>query len=111
MSDLSYKLAELRPTLRPVAESAACIASFVIANAIRQEPVYFLILLLVLGSDVLETSDRSKELFRDFMAGSITAIMHLALNAQFGLAVGADFVVQSCARLTRKIRYEPKCMQ
>ncbi len=89
MSDLSYKLAELRPALRPAAESAAWVASFVIANAISQEPVYFLILLLVLGSDVLDTSDRSKGLFRDFLAGSITTILSLALNEQLGLAVGA----------------------
>ncbi len=80
MSDLSYKLAELRPALRLVVESAAWVASFVIANAISQEPVYFLILLLVLGSDVLDTSDKSKGLFRDFIAGTITAIISLTLN-------------------------------
>ncbi len=102
MSDLSYKLAELRPALRPAAESAAWVASFVIANAISQEPVYFLILLLVLGSDVLDTSDRSKGLFRDFLAGSITAILSLALNEQLGLAVGAIVVVTAVARLMQK---------
>jgi len=89
MSDLSYKLAELRPALRPVAESAAWVASFLIANAISQEPVYFLILLLVLGSDVLDTSDKSKGLFRDFIAGSFTAVLSLALNEQLGIVVGA----------------------
>src|SRR2546428_14175899 len=89
MSDLSYKLAELRPALRPVVESAAWVASFVIANAISQEPVYFLILLLVLGSDVLDTSDKSKGLFRDFIAGSITAILASALSDQLGMAVEA----------------------
>ena len=103
MSDLSYKLAELRPALRPVTESAAWIASFVIANAISQEPVYFLILLLVLGSDVLDTSDRSKGLFRDFLAGSITAILSLALNEQLGLAVGAIVAVTAVARLLQKL--------
>ena len=102
MSDLSYKLAELRPALRPVAESAAWIASFVIANAISQEPVYFLILLLVLGSDVLDTSDKSKGLFRHFIAGSITAILSLALNDQLGLAVGAVVAVMAVARLLQK---------
>jgi hypothetical protein len=102
MSDLSYKLAELRPALRPAAESAAWVASFVIANAISQEPVYFLILLLVLGSDVLDTSDRSKGLFRDFLAGSITAILSLALNEQLGLAVGAIVAVTAVARLMQK---------
>jgi len=102
MSDLSYKLAELRPALRPAAESAAWVASFVIANAISQEPVYFLILLLVLGSDVLDTSDRSKGLFRDFLAGSITAILSLALNEQLGLAVGAIVAVTAVARLVQK---------
>ena len=103
MSDLSYKLAELRPALRPVAESAAWIASFVIANAISQEPVYFLILLLVLGSDVLDTSDKSKGLFRDFIAGSITAIVSLSLNDQLGLAVGAIVAFTAVARLMQKL--------
>jgi len=102
MSDLSYKLAELRPALRPVAESAAWIASFVIANTISQEPVYFLILLLVLGSDVLDTSDKSKGFFRDFIAGSITAILSLALNDQLGLAIGAVVAFTSVARLMQK---------
>ena len=103
MSDLSYKLAELRPALRPVAESTAWIASFVIANAISQEPVYFLILLLVLGSDVLDTSDKSKGLFRDFIAGSITAILSMALNDQLGLAVGAVVAFMAVARLMQKL--------
>ena len=103
MSDLSYKLAELRPAIRPVAESAAWVASFVIANAISQEPVYFLILLLVLGSDVLDTSDRSKGLFRDFIAGSMTAILSLALNDQLGLAVGAVVAVTAIARLLPRL--------
>ena len=103
MSDLSYKLAELRPALRPVVESAAWVASFVIANAISQEPVYFLILLLVLGSDLLDTSDRSKGLFRDFIAGSITAVLSLVLNDQLGLAIGAVVAVTAVARLLQKL--------
>ncbi len=103
MSDLSYKLAELRPAVRPVAESAAWIASFVIANAISQEPVYFLILLLVLGSDVLDSSDKSKGLFRDFVAGSIAAVLSLALNDQVGLAVGAVVAAAAVARLLQKL--------
>jgi hypothetical protein len=103
MSDLSYKLAELRPALRPVAESAAWVASFVIANAIGQEPVYFLILLLVLGSDVLDTSDKSKGLFRDFVAGTITALVSVTLNDQLGVAVGALVAVTGIARLLQKL--------
>jgi hypothetical protein len=103
MSDLSYKLAELRPALRPVAESAAWVASFVIANAISQEPVYFLILLLVLGSDVLDTSDKSKGLFRDFVAGTITALISVTLNDQLGVAVGALVAVTGIARLLQKL--------
>ncbi len=102
MSDLSYKLAELRPALRPAAESAAWVASFIIANAISQEPAYFLILLLVLGSDVLDTSDKSKGLFRDFVAGSIAAILALALSDQLGLAVGAIVALTAVARLLQK---------
>jgi hypothetical protein len=103
MSDLSYKLAELRPALRPVAESVAWVASFVIANAISQEPVYFLILLLVLGSDVLDTSDKSKGLFRDFIAGSITAVVSLTFNDQLGLTVGALVAVTAVGRLLQKL--------
>ena len=103
MSDLSYRLAELRPALRPAAESVAWVASFVIANAISQEPIYFLILLLVLGSDVLDTSDKSKGLFRDFMAGSITAILSMALNDQLGLAVGGLVAIAAIARLLQKL--------
>jgi len=103
MSDLSYKLAELRPALRPVAESAAWVAGFVIANAISQEPVYFLILLLVLGSDVLDTPDKSKGLFRDFIAGSFTAVLSLALNEQLGVVVGALVAVTAVGRLLQKL--------
>ena len=103
MSDLSYRLAELRPALRPLAESAAWIASFVIANAISQQPVYFLILLLVLGSDVLDTSDKSKGLFRDFIAGSITALVSITLNDQLGLVVGALVAVTAVGRLLQKL--------
>jgi hypothetical protein len=103
MSDLSYKLAELRPALRPVAESVAWVASFLIANAISQEPVYFLILLLVLGSDVLDTSDKSKGLFRDFIAGSITALVSLTLSDQLGLVVGAVVAVTAVAKLLQNL--------
>ena len=103
MSDLSYKLAELRPALRPVAESVAWVASFLVANAISQEPVYFLILLLVLGSDVLDTSDKSKGLFRDFIAGSITAVVSLTFNDQLGLTVGALVAITAVGRLLQKL--------
>ena len=103
MSDLSYRLAELRPALRPVAESAAWVASFLIANAISQEPVYFLILLLVLGSDVLDTSDKSKGLFRDFIAGCFTAVLSLALNEQLGIVVGALVAITAVGRLLQKL--------
>ncbi len=103
MSDLSYKLAELRPALRPVAESVAWVASFLVANAISQEPVYFLILLLVLGSDVLDTSDKSKGLFRDFIAGSVTAVVSLTFNDQLGLTVGALVAITAVGRLLQKL--------
>ncbi len=102
MSDLSYKLAELRPAIRPAAESVAWIASFVIANAISQEPIFFIILLLVLGSDILDTSDKSRGLFRDFLAGGITAILAVALGDQLGVAVGAMVAVAAVARLLQK---------
>jgi len=103
MSDLSYKLAGLRPAVQPIAESVAWIASFVIANTISQEPVYFLILLLVLGSDLLDTSDKSKSLIRDFIAGGITAMIALTINDQLGMAVGALVAVTAVARLFQKL--------
>lgn len=103
MSDLSYKLAELRPAMRPVAESAAWVTSFVIANAISQQPIFFLILLLVVGSDLLDPSDKSKGLVRDFIAGAVTAILSIALNDQLGLAVGTLVTVTSIGRLWQKL--------
>ncbi|HZY47868.1 MAG TPA: hypothetical protein VFE96_08750 [Candidatus Bathyarchaeia archaeon] len=103
MSDLSYKLTELRPMVRPVAESMAWVASFIIANAISQEPIFFIILLLVVGSDVLDTSDKSRGLFRDFIAGSFTAILSIALADYVGLAVGAIVVVAAISRLLQKL--------
>ncbi len=103
MSNLSYKLAELRPALRPVAEYAAWSATFIIANAINQEPVYFLILLLVLATDVIDSSDKSKGLFRDLIAGSMTTLLALTLNDQLGLALGATVAVVAIARLLQKL--------
>jgi len=103
MSDLSYRLAGLRPALRPVAESLAWVASFVISNTISQEPIFFLILLLVVGSDLLDTSDSSRGLLRDFIAGGITGIISLALADQLGLAVGVVVAVIAAARLLQKL--------
>jgi hypothetical protein len=81
----------------------AWVASFVIANAISQEPIFFLILLLVVGSDLLDTSDRSKGLLRDFIAGGVTAIVSLALADQLGLVVGVVVAVTAAARLFQKL--------
>lgn len=103
MRNLSYKLAELRPAIRPVAESMAWMASFVIANTISQEPIFFLILLLVLGADVLDTSDKSKGLLRDVIAGAITAMLSLALSDQLGVGVGTIVALTAAARLFQKL--------
>lgn len=103
MSDVSYRLAELRPVLRPVFEYAVWSGTFIIANAFNQEPVYFLILLLVLATDVIDSSDKSKGLFRDFVAGAMTTLLALSLNDQLGFALGATVAVVAIARLLQKL--------
>lgn len=100
MSDLSYKLMTLRPALRPVAESAAWSATFVMASIINQETAYFLILLLVLAIDVLDFTDKRGSLFRDIVAGAMITFLALLLNDQLGLYVGATVAVVAVARVS-----------
>ena len=100
MSDLSYRLMILRQVVRPVAESAAWSGTFIIANIINQEPAYFLILLLVLALDVLDFTDKSKSLFRDFVAGALITLLALSLNDQLGLYAGATVASVAIARVS-----------
>ncbi len=102
MSDLSYRLAELRPLLRPVAEYAAWPAAFLIATVLSQEPVYFLALLLVVATDLIDASNKSKGLFRDSVAGTMTTLLALTLNDHLGLALGAIVAVVAIVRLLQK---------
>lgn len=100
MSDLSYKLMALRPALRPVAESAAWSATFIIASILNQETAYFLILLLVLAIDVLDFTDKRKSLFRDLTAGTMITFLALLLNDQLGLYVGTTVAIVAVARVS-----------
>lgn len=102
MSDLSYRLTLLRPVLRPSAESMALSATFVVANIINQEPVFLLILLLVLAVDVLDFNHKRKSLFRDFVAGAVVTLLALSLNDQIGLYGGGTVAVAAVARLIQK---------
>jgi hypothetical protein len=100
MSDLSYKLMTLRPALRPIAESAAWSATFIIASIINQETAYFLILLLVLAIDVLDFTDKRKSLLRDLAAGAMITFLALLLNDRLGLYVGATIAIVAVARVS-----------
>lgn len=102
MSDLSYRLALLRPVLRPSAESMALSATFVVANIINQEPVYLLILLLILAVDLLDFNHKRKSLFRDFIAGAVITLLALSLNDQIGLYAGGTVAIAASARLMQK---------
>lgn len=102
MSDLSYRLAMVRPVLLPSAQSMAMSAMYVVANIINQEPVYLLILLLVLAVDVLDFNHKRKSLFRDFVAGAVITLLALSLNDQMGLYTGGTVAIASFARLMQK---------
>jgi hypothetical protein len=102
MSDLSYRLALVRPALRPSAESIALSATFVIANMISQEPVYLLILLLLLAVDVLDLDHKRKSLVRDFVAGAMITLLALSFNDQIGLYAGSTVAIAAFVRIVQK---------
>jgi len=102
MSDFSYRLALVRPVLRPSAESMALSVAFVVANIINQEPVYLLILLLVLAVDVLDFNHKRKSLFRDFVAGAVITLLAISFNDQVGLYAGGSVAIAAFARLMQK---------
>jgi hypothetical protein len=103
MSGLSYKLTELRSFLLPISQFVALPAFFLLTSAISQEPAYFLALLLVLAADVVDKSPRNRGLFRDLVAGGVTAVLALFLSDLDGVAFGAIVAVAATSRLIQKL--------
>jgi hypothetical protein len=103
MSGLSLRLTEIRSFLLPVSQFAAWPIFFLLTSAISQQPAYFLALLLVLASDVIDKSPRNRGLFRDLVAGGATTLLALFLNDLDGVAIGAIVAVAATSRLVQKL--------
>ena len=104
MSDLSYRLTELRSTLTPVSQFIAWPLFFLLTSTISQQPAYFIALVFVLAADVFDSSPRNRGLFRDSIAGGTTAIIAVFLNDPDGLAVGAVVALIAVSRIVQKVR-------
>ncbi|HYY91448.1 MAG TPA: hypothetical protein VE955_05610 [Candidatus Dormibacteraeota bacterium] len=89
MSDLSYRLTELRSALVPVSQFAAWPVFFLLTSAISLQVAYFLALALVLVADIFDSSTRTRGLVRDTVAGATTAFLALVLNNPTGATIGA----------------------
>jgi hypothetical protein len=104
MSDLSYRLTELRSALVPFGQFAVWPIFFLLTSAISEQPAYFLALALVLAADLFDSSPRRRGLFRDSIAGATTVVIASLMNDQVGLAVGAIVVGVAVARLVQKFK-------
>ena len=104
MSDLSYRLTELRSTLTPISQFIAWPLFFLLTSAISQQPAYFIALVFVLAADVFDSSPRNRGLFRDSIAGGTTAILAVFLNDPDGLTVGAVVALIAVSRIVQKAR-------
>jgi hypothetical protein len=102
MSDLSYRLTELRSALIPISQFVAWPTFFVLSTIISQEPAYFLALLLVLAADFFESSRVSRGLLRDSIAGGATAVLALFFNDQDALVLGSLVALIALSRLVQK---------
>jgi hypothetical protein len=102
MSDLSYRLTELRSVLVPLSQFVAWPIFFVLTTIISQEPAYFLALLLVLAADLFESSRGSRGLLRDSIAGGATAILALFFNDQDALVLGTLVTLIALSRLVQR---------
>jgi hypothetical protein len=102
MSDLSYRLTELRSALIPISQFIAWPIFFVLTTAISQEPAYFLALLLVLAADLFESSREGRGLLRDLIAGGATAVLALFFNDQDAIVLGALVTIIALSRLVQK---------
>jgi hypothetical protein len=104
MSDLSYRLTELRSLLIPFSQFAAWPIFFVLTSAISQQPAYFLALALVLAADLFDSSPKNRGLIRDSVAGVATATIAVFLNDQYGLAIGGAVALVAASRVVQKIK-------
>jgi hypothetical protein len=103
MSGLSLRLTEIRSFLLPVCQLAAWPIFFVLTSAISQQPAYFLALLLVLATDLIDRSPGRRGLLRDLVAGGTTTLLGLFLNDLDGVALGAIVAVAAASRLVQKL--------
>jgi len=103
MSGLSLWLTEIRSFVFPVSQLVAWPIFFLLTSAISQQPAYFLALLLVLASDVIDKSPRNRRLFRDLVAGGATTLLALFLNDLDGVAIGAIVAIAATSRLVQKL--------
>ena len=102
MSDLSYRLTELRSALIPVSQFLAWPIFFVLTTIISQEPAYFLALFLVLAADLFESSRSGRGLLRDSIAGGATAVLALLINDQDAIGLGVLVAIIAVTRLVQK---------
>ena len=104
MSDLTYRLTELRSFLIPVSQFAAWPIFFLVTSAISQQPAYFLALILVLAADLFDATPRSRGLLRDSIAGGVTVLLSLFLNDVDGIAIGALVAVIAVSKIIQKTK-------
>jgi hypothetical protein len=102
MSDLTYRLAELRSLTIPFTQLVAWPIFFLLTTAISQQPAYFLALILVLAADLFDSSPMNRGLLRDSAAGAATGILAVLLNNQYGVAVGATVTLVAMLRIVQK---------
>src|SRR6266567_7817137 len=103
MSDVSYRLIEVRSLLVSLSQFIAWPVFFLLTSAISQQPLYFLALVLVVVADVFDSSPKNRRLYRDSIAGGTTAILALVLNDQNGVAIGSLVALVSVGLLIQKV--------
>ena len=86
------------PFVRPVVEYGLWGLGFWIASALHQQPIYYIVLLIVFLNDLRNISEKRKGLLRDVVSGTITALLGWALSDSVSRVLGA--VVAIIAFLT-----------
>ena len=102
MSDLTFRLTELRSVLIPFGQYVLWPIFFVVTSAISQQPAYFLALALVLAADLFDSSPGNRGLIRDSVVGATTAIIAVFLSDQYGLAIGGAVALVAISRIAQK---------
>ena len=102
MSDLTFRLTELRSVLIPFGQYALWPIFFVLTSAISQQPAYFLALALVLAADLFDSSPVNRGLIRDSVVGATTAIIAVFLSDQYGLVIGGAVALVAISRMAQK---------